>query len=403
MAVFDATTEMPRADPPDQIAVDCLFMRGGSSRGGFFLESDLPADPRERAALLLALYGSPDLRQIDGIGGADALTSKAAVIGPSTHPDADLDYTFYQIGIDRAQVSTGGNCGNMLSAVGSFGVLKGLITAQEPEVVVRVHVTNIGQIVTLRQPVHDGFPQIDGDTCIPAVPGTGAEILIDFGNCAGSLSGRLLPTGSSRDTIEVAGKQVEVSFVDAATPFVFVTAQDLGATGTELPAQISADPSLMEALEAIRGWAAVVLGRVSSPEEARKITPNVPRVIMVNSPQAYVTSSGGAVGLDDLDLCVRQLAMQKPHNALAVTGAVCTAVAARVPGSVVNAFSGSDTAETRLGHPGGVLRVSAIVENAEPEPLVRSATINRTARLIMQGRLFAPRKRVSQLLPLVEI
>jgi len=395
------TPEPPRPDP-EQVAVDCLFMRGGSSRGGFFLESDLPVDPHARAALLLALYGSPDLRQIDGIGGGDPLTSKAAVIGPPTHPEADLDYTFYQIGIDRAQVSTGGNCGNMLSAVGSFAVLKGLMKPQQPVTVVRVHVTNIGQVVTLHQPVRDGFPRVDGDTAIPAVPGKGAGIVIDFGNCAGSMSGRLLPTGAPRDTLEIAGKQVTVSFVDAATPFVFVAARDLGAAGTELPAQIAADAALMDALEAIRGWAAVVLGRVTRPEDARNTTPNVPRVIMVAPPRAFVTSDGATVGAGDMDLCVRQLAMQKPHNALAVTGAVCTAVAAQVPGTIVAELTASDRPQTRLGHPGGVLRVAASVEAGTPEPLVRSASIERTARLIMQGRLYAPRSRIAQLLEQIE-
>lgn len=402
MALTADTPDATHVDP-EQLGIDCLFMRGGSSRGGFFLESDLPANPRARAALLLALYGSPDLRQIDGIGGGDPLTSKAAVIGAPSHPDADLNYTFYQIGIDRAQVSTGGNCGNMLSAVGAFGVLKGLVRPTEPETSVRVHVTNIGQVVTLRFPVHGGFPCIDGDTSVPAVPSTGAGITIDFGNCAGSLSGRLLPTGAPADTIEVGGRQVAVSFIDAATPFVFVAAKDLGATGTELPGQILADTALMDALEAIRGWAAVVLGRVAQPQDARKVTPNVPRVIMVGPSQPYTTNNGTDVRADDMDLCVRQLAMQKPHNALAVTGAVCTAVAARVPGSIVAALSASDSAHIRLGHPGGVLQVSARVEDTIPEPRVTSATIERTARLIMAGRLYAARSRIAELMPLVEI
>ncbi|KPQ05437.1 MAG: 2-methylaconitate cis-trans isomerase PrpF [Rhodobacteraceae bacterium HLUCCA12] len=402
MALAAKTADAGHAHP-EQIGVDCLFMRGGSSRGGFFLESDLPADPRARAALLLALYGSPDLRQIDGIGGGDPLTSKAAVIGPASHPDADLDYTFYQVGIDRAQVSTGGNCGNMLSAVGAFGVLKGLLRPTEPETAVRVHVTNIGQVVTLRQPVRDGFPRVDGDTSIPAVPGTGAGITIDFGNCAGSLSGRLLPTGAPSNIVEVAGRPVSVSFVDAATPFVFVAASDLGATGTELPVQILTDTALMEALESIRSWAAVVLGRVTRAQDARKVTPNVPRVIMVAPPQQYTTTNGAQAGPSDMDLCVRQLAMQKPHNALAVTGAVCTAVAARVPGSIVAALSASDGPYTRLGHPGGVLQVSAQVEDAGPELRVTSAMIERTARLIMAGRLYAPRSRIAALAPQVEI
>ncbi len=383
---------------PELIGVDCLFMRGGSSRGAVFLERDLPADPHERTALLLALYGSPDTRQIDGIGGGDPLTSKAAVIGPSSHPNADLDYTFYQIGIDRAQVSTGGNCGNMLSVVGSFGVLRGLVRATEPETIIRVHVTNIGQVVTLRQPVHHGFPRVNGDTRIPGVPGTGAAITIDFGNCSGSVSGKLLPTGSPIDTIDVTGKSINVSFVDAATPFVFVSARDIGASGCELPNQIAANSSLLDTLEAVRGWAAVVLGLVSRPEDARKITPNIPRVVMVSAPQAYTSSNGELIAESEMDLCVRQLAMQKPHNALAVTGAVCTAVGAKIPGTVLATLSKSNGGRARLGHPGGVLRVAAEVETAGADLIIRSATIERTARLIMAGRLFASRSRFSELM-----
>jgi len=387
---------LPVTDP-QQIAVPCLFMRGGSSRGGFFLEEDLPGDRQERAVVLLGAYGSPDVRQIDGIGGADPLTSKAAVVGPATVPGADVDYTFCQVEIARARVSTGGNCGNMLAAVGPFAILRGLVAATEPETAVRIYTTNTRQIVTAHVPIVDGHPAVEGECAIAGVPGCGARIRLDFGNCAGALSGKLLPTGRVCDRVEIDGRNIEVSLVDAATPFVFVRAADIGARGTERPEEILAAPALMARLEAVRGWAAQVLGLVEGPDRAAAVTPNVPRVMMVAPPAAYTATDGRAIGAPDADLCVRQMAMQRPHRALAVTGAVCTAVAAAIEGSVVQACAGGGRAELRVGHPSGVMRISASVHRAGGDYEVRSAQVERTARLILAGTLFVPRARLVEL------
>lgn len=386
----------------EQIPIRVLFMRGGSSRGAVFLDEDLPADARERAAVLLACYGSPDRRQIDGIGGADPLTSKAVVVRRSSRPDADLDYTFYQVGVDRPQVSTGGNCGNMLAAVGPFGILRGLITPQEPETAVRIYTTNTDQVVTARIRVENGLPCMSGDTVVAGVPGTGSPIAIDFGDCAGSISGKLLPTGSVRDRIRVDGNEVEVSFIDAATPFVFVPASSLGVSGTELPREMMANDRLMARLEMVRGWAATVLGLVADPAIAQRKTPNIPRVIMVASPQGYRTAEGDVMA-DDMDLCVRQLAMQKPHNTLAVTGAVCTAVASQLPGTVVHELARRNPDRVRLGHPAGILGVSARVVPDGDGWRVERAAVERTARLIMAGEVFVSRQRLDQLRAIVEV
>lgn len=384
------------ASDPQQISIPALFMRGGSSRGAFFLEEDLPADQQERAALLLACYGSPDRRQIDGIGGSDPLTSKAAVVGRSTHPEADLDYTFLQVGIDRPMVTSGGNCGNMLAAVGPFAVLRGLIAPEEPETSVRIHTTNTGQVVTARFRVADGFPCIEGEARVPGVPGTGSSIALDFGDCAGAVSGKLLPTGSVRDLVRLGAREIPVSFVDAATPFVFVPATALGATGAESPSEILANTGLMADLEAIRGWAATVLGLVERADEAALRSPNIPRVIMVAPPQDYL-SQDGPVAADTMDICVRQLAMQKPHNTLAVTGAVCSAVASRLPGSVVQELSCASGDRTRLGHPAGVLTVSAHVVEGSNGWRIERAAVERTARLLMAGEVFVRRQRMGEL------
>lgn len=383
---------------PMQQALTCYFMRGGSSRGGFFLADELPEDPVDRAAWLLTAYGSPDTRQIDGIGGADPLTSKAAIVGKSTRPDADVDYTFCQIGIDQPRVSTGGNCGNMLAAVGPFAILRGLVPAQAPETVVRIHTTNTRQVVTAHIPVMDGFPAIAGDCAIAGVPGTSARIMLDFGDCGGSVTGKLLPTGSARDVIMLDGRRIEVSFVDAATPFVFVRAADVGATGTESPVQITSNAELMRRLERIRGWAAEVMGLVEHPEEAAERTPNIPRIIMVAAPTAYQAIDGRLINAGEMDLAVRQLAMQKPHKALAVTGAVCTAVASAVADSIVAECMRPAGEHVRLGHPSGVLQVAARVSySQEGEYRVREAQIERTARLIMAGQLFLPEEKLRRL------
>ncbi len=380
-------------------------MRGGSSRGAFLLADDLPGDPRERAALLLAAYGSPDLRQIDGIGGSDPLTSKAAIIARSHRADADVEYTFVQVAIAAAQIGIGGNCGNMLAAVGPFAILRGLVPASEPETVVRIYTTNTGQVVTARIPVADGVPMIEGDCRIPGVPGCGARIGLDFGDCAGAVSGRLLPTGRPRDEIEIAGQSATVSLVDAATPFVFVRAADIGARGCESAVEISADAALQQRLELVRGWAATVLGLAPTAEGARAASPNVPRVIMVSAPQDYASPEAGAVKAGDADLCVRQMSMQRPHKALAVTGSVCTAVAAAVEGTVVAECAASQCGdEYRLGHPGGVLRVRARVRRKDDGGYrIEGAEIERTARLIMAGTLYAPEGRIAELARTVEI
>lgn len=384
----------------DQIAIRCTFMRGGSSRGGVFLDDDLPQDKAERDAVLLAAYGSPDDRQIDGIGGADPLTSKAAVVKLSARPNADVEYTFYQVGIDNPSVSIGGNCGNMLAAVGPFAIRRGLIQAAEPETVVRIYTTNTRQVVTARIPVRDGEPLSDGDCAIAGVPDTGAPIRLDFGNCAGAVSGKLLPTGRARDAVSMDGRIIELSLIDAATPFVFVNAIDIGATGTELPDVLRANDMLMSRLEQVRGWAAVQLGLVAEANEARAKSPNIPRVIMVSPPQSYSAVGGFDVVTSDVDVCVRQLAMQRPHKALAVTGAVCTAVACSVSNSIVAAAIGKPLSNVRLGHPSGVLRVASRITQGADGPMIESAQIERTARVIMDGAVYVRRRKIEQLLGL---
>ncbi len=375
----------------EQLAIPCVFMRGGTSRGAFLLRRDLPADRASLDRVLLSIYGSPDPRQIDGIGGAHPLTSKVAIIGPSTRPDADVDYTFGQVRVGEPVVDYDGNCGNMSSAVGPFAIEQGLIDAREPVTTVRIHSTNTGKVFTADVPVRDGVPRVEGDTVIPGVPGSGAGIWLDFADSGGSMTGGILPTGLRRERLGTSGgNEYVVSLVDVANPCVFVLASDLGLTGTELPADFEQRPKLMRELEEIRSAAAARLGFVSDASLATEQSPAVPKMCIVAPPQDYLTSAGSKISADDVNLVGRSMTMQRPHPAYQVTGATCTAIAALLADTVVaQVYRPEAGMPVRIGHPSGVMRVDAIVEDG-PEPRILRAAQERTARRIMDGYVYVP-------------
>ena len=394
----DSFLAVTAVNSPELIPVRATLMRGGSSKGLYFLGSDLPAEKPMRDAVLLASYGSPDARQVDGVGGADPLTSKAAIVDVSDRDDADVEYTFCQVGIEDAAVSTGGNCGNMLSGVGAFAILRGLVKGVDPLTTVRIFTTNTQQVVIASIPTQGGIPVWDGDCAIAGVPDTGATIRLDFGDCSGAVSGKLLPTGKSIDIVKINHKEIPLSLIDAATPFVFVRASDIGATGYETPDQMRNNSSLMATLEQVRSWAAVQLGIVSNPEEALAKSPNVPRVMMIAPAADYETPQGKLISKTDADVCVRQLSMQKPHKALAVTGAACAAVASAVPGSLLQQLVGGVKSVVRLGHPSGVLRVAAQSTLVNGQLTIQSAQIERTCRLLMDGFVYVRKSKIQHLL-----
>jgi 2-methylaconitate cis-trans-isomerase PrpF len=394
----DSFLAVTAVDSPELIPVRATLMRGGSSKGLYFLGSDLPAEKPMRDAVLLASYGSPDARQVDGLGGADPLTSKAAIVDVSERDDADVEYTFCQVGIEDAAVSTGGNCGNMLSGVGAFAILRGLVKGVDPITTVRIFTTNTQQVVIASIPTQKGMPIWDGDCSIAGVPDTGATIRLDFGDCSGAVSGKLLPTGRSIDMVQINHQEIPLSLIDAATPFVFVRASDIGVTGYETPDQMRNNSSLMATLEQVRSWAAVQLGIVSNPEEALAKSPNVPRVMMIAPAADYETPQGKLISKTDADVCVRQLSMQKPHKALAVTGAACAAVASAVPGSLLQQLVGGVKDVVRLGHPSGVLRVAAQSTLVDGQLTIQSAQIERTCRLLMDGFVYVRKSKIQTLL-----
>ena len=334
------------------------LLRGGTSKGVYLLEKDLPANRKEWDSLLLRLMGSPDKKQIDGLGGSQSVTSKVAILRKSDRPDADVDYTFAQVSVDKAVVSYGGNCGNISSGVGPFAIEKKLVPALEGSTLVRIYNTNTGKVIQEEVPTSEGQVKYEGDFRIAGVPGTAAPLKLRFVDPAGTLGKGLLPTGNPVDVLEVPGRgTVEVSLVDAANPLVFVKAVDLGLTGTELPDAINGDPELLRLLETIRGLAAVKLGLCSTPEEAAWVTPGLPKMTLVAPPREYTTSAGEEVQADQVDLVARMMSMQKTHPSYAMTGAMCTAAAAAVPGTLVQQVlrAGCDLQNIRIGHPGGIL------------------------------------------------
>lgn len=371
--------------------IPCTIMRGGTSRGVYLLENYLPREEQERDALLLKIMGSPDLRQINGLGGAASVTSKVAIIGVSSRPDADVDYTFAQVAVDKPVVSYKGNCGNISSGVGPFAIEQGLVKMTEPVTHVRIYNTNTDKIIEAEVFVENGAVKYDGDFSIAGVAGTGSPIKLKFINPAGSVTGKLLPTGSPVDVLDVPGLgPVFVSIVDAANPLVFVKARDLGLTGRELPAQVDGDPEKLELLETVRGLAAVKLGLIDDYRESAWKMPGIPKMTFVAEPEEYTTVGGDRIEKDRIDLLSRMMSMQKAHPTYAMTGAMCTAVAAVIPGSIVNQVirPDADPEFLRIGHGSGVLEAGVEYHEADEETVVESAFGFRTANLILEGFVY---------------
>ncbi len=344
-----------------QTRIPCVIMRGGSSRGPYFLEDDLPADTATRDAVLLAAMGSGHQLQVDGIGGANTLTSKVAIVARSREPGVDVDYLFAQVDVLKALVDTRPNCGNMLAGVGPFAIEAGLVAPQGEATLVRIRNRNTGALVEALVRTPGGAVTYDGDAAIPGVPGTAAPIMLRFREVAGATTGKLFPTGAR--TERIGG--VEVSLVDCAMPMMILRAADVGTRADAQPAEIDGDAALLARIEALRLEAGRRMGFGDVTDSV------VPKVGLVGE-------------APDADFAVRYLTPHAVHKALAVTGAICLAAAARVPGTVVPQVA-ADTVFIR--HPGGVLDVPIAMEGEEG---VAWAGMLRTARRIMEGTLLVP-------------
>lgn len=373
--------------------IPAVFMRGGTSKALMFRASDLPADRAVWDAIFLAAMGSPDEygRQLDGMGGGLSSLSKVCIIGPSSRGDADIDYTFAQVVVDQAHVDYGGNCGNMSSAIGPFAIEEGLVEApRDGEAAVRIHNTNTGKIILSRFPVVDGVLAPDGDFTLDGVSGTAAPIKLEFLDPGGAKTGVLLPTGSPLDELEVEGLGiVAASCVDAANPSVFIAAESLGKTGTELPEALQRDKDFLNRMEAIRRAGSVRMGIALDLDAAGKIT-SVPKVAIVCPPREAVTLSGRTLAPADADIGVRMISVGLPHRAVPITGAICLAVAARVPGSIPHALCASTEGPIRVGHASGTTTVDAeVVNGSDSRPKALYGAVFRSARRLFEGNVLA--------------
>jgi len=367
-----------------------VFMRGGTSKAVMFRRDDLPADRSDWDPIFLEVMGSPDPngRQLDGMGGGISSLSKICIIGPPSRPDADVDYTFAQIGVRDTFVDYGANCGNMSSAVGPFALDEGLVTAPTGhEATVRIHNTNTSKIIVARFPIEDGRLAATGDIEIDGVSGKAAPIRLEFLEPGGARTGKLLPTGNAVDELDIGGGRVKASCVDAANPCVFVAAASVGKSGDELPDTLDGDAELLARMEAIRCAASVRMGIASDLDQARRMT-GIPKVAMVTGPRAGKTLSGRELAAGDADIWVRMISVGQPHRATPITGAICLAVASRVPGSIPAGLCKSD-GPIRIAHPSGVTLVDAGVSSAGAGAVKADyGAVYRSARRLFEGNVF---------------
>ena len=380
-----------------QLRIPAVYMRGGTSKGVFFRAEDLPGDPAERDRILLRTIGSPDPygKQIDGMGAATSSTSKIVILAPSKRPDSDVDYLFGQVAIDRPFIDWSGNCGNLTSAVGPFAVSQGW--AQGPRdgmVPVRIWQQNISKRIVAHVPVRGGEVVEEGEFVLDGVTFPSAEIRIEFLEPGGMGEesddpAAMFPTGNLVDRLAIPNLgTVETTLITAGNPTVFVDAATLGLKGNEL----EANSRLLEACEAIRAHGAVAMGLAKSAEDASRNRLHTPKIAWVSKPQGYAATSGRAVDPQSIDVTIRMISMGKMHHAITGTGAIATAVASAIDGTIVNAARrpGTDPLRTTLGHPSGVLAVGAEVTRDGNEWKVARAVMSRSARRLMEGWVRVP-------------
>ncbi len=363
-------------------SLPAAYMRGGTSRALFFDQGDLPAlQGGDRAAwdrIFCAALGSPDpaARQLDGMGGGITSLSKVAVIGPPTRPDADLDYTFAQVDVTAPVVGYRGNCGNISSAVGPYALWSGLVRAEGAQAVVRIHNTNTGKLIRARFPVEDGQLARHGPLALDGVAGTAASIELAFPDPGGAATGRVFPTGLRQERLPVPGRgTVRASMVDICNPLLILAAEDFGLAGDEAPLALAGDVGLLASLSEARCLAALAMGLVADPQEARLSLRNLPLVALVSRSK-------------EADLRVRMFSSDQPHKASPLTGAMALSAAAAIPGTLAHDHAATAGERFRLAHASGLLEVAARGRFDADEPVITETTVMRTARLLMTGRVY---------------
>jgi 2-methylaconitate cis-trans-isomerase PrpF len=377
----------------EQTMVPCVIMRGGTSKGLYFHRDDLPPEGAERDRVLKRLMGSPDILQIDGLGGSRPVTSKVAIIAVSERDDADVDYTFGQVDIERDLIGYVGNCGNISSGVGPFAIDEKLVEAVQPMTTVRIYNTNTDKVLRAKVPVREGRAQVHGDCVIAGVPGSGAPIVMDYSDTIGAVSGRLLPTGQVVDQIVLEdGQRLAATLCDVANPCVFIAAADVGLSGNELPDDISADTALMTTIGEIQSKAGQMFGLWPKWQDVSM--PGFPLAVLVAPAADYTDSAGDPHDASSMDLRARLLFVNRCHDSMAGTGATCLAAATRIPGSVAQQALGGDTTSStlRIGHPLGVMDVVVAVDADSQGHDIFFSTLGfaRTARRLMAGQAYLP-------------
>ena len=370
--------------------IKATYYRGGTSKGVFFQKKDLPtSDQNKLNELFLKVIGSPDTnqRQLNGMGGGVSSVSKCVIISPSERDDADIDYNFIQIAIDKPIAEWNNNCGNLSGAVGPYAVQEGIIKAKEGENLIIIYQVNTDKIIHSTFQVKDGKPLIEGDYSIAGVHGSGSKVRLDYIEPGGSGTGKLLPTGNVIDEIEIKdyGK-IKVSIVDAATPLVYLLAEDIGLKGTETPDELDAKTDKMNLIQKIRRKSAHIIGLSNSENEAPM---NTPRIGIVTSPKDYVSLDKTKISSNDQDITTRMFSMEKTHKAIMGTAGVNIGVAAAIDGTIPNKVKrkNSDPLELRAGNPSGVMTAGAIIENKNGKPFAKSAIFFRTFRPLMRGEV----------------
>lgn len=354
-----------------QIGLDCMLIRGGTSKGAYFLADDLPADVETRDSVLLAVMGSPDKRQIDGLGGAHPLTSKVAIVSKSTLAGCDIDFLFAQVGVDKAIVDTTPNCGNILSGVGPFAMARGLVQVKSPQTIVRVRTLNTGTVADLVVETEDSRARAEGDARIDGVPGTAAPINIGFLECAGSVCGTLLPTGRAKDVVN----GIEVTLIDNGMPVIVLRAADVGRTGYESREALDNDAELKARIERIRLAAGPLMNLGDVSEKV------VPKIALVAPPK-----NGGTIS-------TRCFIPHKCHASIGVFAAVSVATAAALPDTTASSVAAMPSGHERIvsvEHPTGEFTVSLKVGGMSSAPVIERAGLLRTARILMDGKVFVP-------------
>lgn len=389
---------------PPQIKVPATYMRGGTSKGVFFRLQDLPQAAQvpgtARDALLMRVIGSPDPyeKQIDGMGGATSSTSKTVILSKSTRPDHDIDYLFGQVSIDKAFVDWSGNCGNLSSSVGPFGITNGLVDAsripQNGMATVRIWQANIGKTIVAHVPITNGQVQETGDFELDGVTFPAAEVQLEFIDPAAEeegAGGAMFPTGNLVDDLVVPGVgTLKATMINAGIPTIFLNADEIGYKGTELQPDINGDDKALAMFETIRAHGAVRMGLIEHIDQAAQ-RQHTPKVAFVARPADYVSSSAKGIKAQDIDLLVRALSMGKLHHAMMGTAAVAIATAAAIPGTLVNLAAGGGELQTvRFGHPSGTLRVGAQAKQIDGQWTVTKAIMSRSARVLMEGWVRVP-------------